>query len=480
MSGYLDVGDFGFVETNMPASVDKALAHAEQHLPETLEALKELARIPSISANPPPDPEVQRSATAVKAWMDRLGLENTAILELEGVHPYVYGEHLHAPGAPTVLLYAHHDVQPIGRESHWKSPPFEPTERDGRLYGRGVVDDKAGAAIHFAALEAYLRNGGLPINVKMIVEGEEEIGSEHLAQFLEHHQERLSADVIVLTDTANLASGIPSITYALRGIVIVDVEVEAIDHPLHSGMWGGPVADAPLAMSKLLARLVDDSGKIAIDGFYDDVKPLDAELRDKIRALPYDEAVFRADAGVLDGVALAGEAGYLPYEQVWHRPSLSISALEAAPLAGASNQIVASARARIGVRVVPDMDPRKTAERLCRALESDPPWNVRVTTSVKAVAGPWLTEPRGPAFEAAERALERGFDKKAIYIGCGGSIPFVEPFARVLGGVPALLIGLEDPICNAHSENESLLLSDFVKALKSAIYLYEELAHLPR
>jgi acetylornithine deacetylase/succinyl-diaminopimelate desuccinylase-like protein len=447
---------------------------------ETIAALQALARIGGVSAEPAPDPLLQQSAREVAGWMEAVGLNGVEVLELPGVHPYVYGEWLEAEGAPTVLLYAHHDVQPIGRIEHWKSPPFEPTERDGRLYGRGVVDDKAGAAIHFAALAAYLKNGGLPVNVKVVIDGEEEIGSENLGTFLDTYRSRLDADVIVLTDTANLASGLPSITYALRGICIVDVEVSAIDHPLHSGMWGGPVPDAVMAMCQILGGLVDADGRIAIDGIYDDVRPIDPALRAKLAALPYDEAELRADTGMLDGVALAGEPGFSPYELMWHRPSLAISALEAAPLKGASNQIVASARARVGLRTVPDMDARKSVELLAAALERNPPHGVKVTTSIKAAGNWWFTTPSGPAFEAAERALAKGFGRESCYIGCGGSIPFVEPFARVLGGVPALLIGLEDPICNAHSENESLLLSDFVKAVKSAIYLYDELARLPR
>jgi len=462
----------------MAATVDQALAHADANMSATIDALKDLARIGGVSAKPPPNEDLKKSAEAVKAWMDRVGLENVEILELPGVHPYVYGDWLHAEGAPTVLLYAHHDVQPVGRLGHWKSPPFEPEERDGRLYGRGVVDDKAGAAIHFAALEAYLKNGGLPVNVKLVIDGEEEIGSENLQQFLEAYRARIGADVIVLTDTANLTAGLPSITYALRGIVIVDVEVEAVDHPLHSGMWGGPVPDAPMALCMILARLMREDGSIAIDGLYDDVTELPDELRKRLAELPYDEAEFRSDAGMLEGVDLAGEAGRTAYELLWHRPSLAISALEAAPLEGASNQIVPSARARVGIRTVPNMDGNETAERLKAALEKDPPWNVKVNAEIKTVGGWWLTDPRGPAFEAAERALEKGFGDKSVFIGCGGSIPFVEPFARVLGGAPALLIGLEDPLCNAHSENESLLLSDFVKAVHSAVYLYDELSRL--
>jgi len=466
------------VTTKSP-SIDGVLGHVETHLDETIEKLKELSRIPGVSADPPPNPALKQSAEFVHGWMTEIGMENVEVLEIEGVHPYVYADWLHAEDAPTLLLYAHHDVQPPGRPSHWKSPAFEPTERDGRLYGRGVVDDKAGAAIHFAALEAYLKQGGLPVNIKVVIDGEEEIGSENLGAFLERYRSRLDADVIVLTDTANLASGLPSITYALRGIVIVDVEVAAIDHPLHSGIWGGPVPDAPLALCTMLGSLVDAEGRIAIDGLYDKVRPLDDTLSERLRNLPYDEAEFRQDAGFLEGVKMAGEQAIdSPYEKLWHRPAIAISALEAAPMKGASNQIVPSARARVGIRTVPDMNSGETAEALCKALRDRAPWGVQVKTEVKATGDWWITDPRGEAFEAAERALASGFDRDSVYIGCGGSIPFVEPFATVLGGVPALLVGLEDPICNAHSENESLLLSDFRKAVVSAVYLYDELSRL--
>lgn len=461
----------------MTASVSVALEHARKELPQTVAKLKELARIPGVSANPAPSDELKRSAESVKRWMLDVGLEGVEILQLEGVHPYVYGEWMHAgPDAPTMVLYAHHDVQPPGRPHRWKSPPFEPEERDGRLYGRGVVDDKAGAAIHFAALEGYLKNGGLPLNVKMVIDGEEEIGSENLGRFLETYRERLDADVIVLTDTANLASGLPSITYALRGIVVVDVELQTIDHPLHSGMWGGPVPGAPMALCKLLGGLVDDAGRIAIKGIYDEVVALSPEARERLQKLPFDEEEFRSDAGMLPGVKMSGENGYTPYELMWHRPAISINALEAAPLKGASNQLVDSARARVGIRTVPNMKGDGVAAALCRHLKDNAPLGSRVETTVHATGGWWMTEPKGKAFEAAERALSKGFGVDSCYIGCGGSIPFVEPFARVLGGVPALLVGLEDPICNAHSENESLLLSDFEKAVDSAVYLYDELA----
>ncbi len=460
----------------MAAELDVALAHAEKHLLDTIESLKTLARIPSVSANPPPDAELRRSAEAVADWMRRAGLENVAVLEIEAVHPYIYDDWLHAQGAPTVILYAHHDVQPPGRAECWASPAFEPEERDGRLYGRGTVDDKAGIAVQLAAIESYLHKGVLPINVRVVIDGEEEAGSENLVRFLETYRSQLDADVIVITDTANLAAGVPTITYALRGLVVVDVEVSAVDHPLHSGMWGGPVPDAALAMAKVLAKLTDADGKIAVPGLYDQVRPLSDVERQRVEALPFDDAEFRADVGLLDGVGLAGERDFSPFELMWYRPALTISALEAAPLEGASNQILASARARIGIRTVPDMDADQTARLLRDYLEQDPPWNVQVETETFVTAGWWMTAPEGAAFEATARALELGFGKRCVYICCGGSIPFVEPFCQALGGVPALLIGVEDPICNAHSENESLLLSDFAKAVRSAVYLYDELS----
>jgi acetylornithine deacetylase/succinyl-diaminopimelate desuccinylase-like protein len=460
--------------------LEPALTYAGAHLPDTLQSLKAAARIAGISADAPPNPHMEESAEHMAGWARRAGLDRVEILRLPGVHPYVYAEWLHAPGAPTAVIYAHHDVQPPGRPSHWKSPAFEPEVRDGRMYGRGVVDDKAGAAIHLAAIEAYVQSGGLPINVKLILDGEEEIGSEHLGELLEAHRSRFDADVIVLTDTANLATGVPSITYALRGIVIVDVEVTAIDHPLHSGMWGGPVPDSAMALCKILGRLLGSDGTIQIPGIYDDVRPMTADERARLSALPFDMAAFRADACVHDEVCLAGEQDYSPYELMWRRPSIAITAMEASPIKGATNQIIASARARVGIRTVPDMDGRKVARMLEAELKRDPPWGVRVTTTQQTAGAWWITDPTGPAFDAAARALSRGYGTATTFIGCGGSIPFVEPFSRVLGGVPALLLGLEDPVCNAHSENESLCLDDFHKALRSAIHLYAELARLPR
>ena len=466
---------------SVPAT-EPVLDAIDRRFQSTLADLVELSRIPSVSAAGFDRKQVERSAERVAALLADAGLEAVEILRQADAHPYVMGEWLGAgPDVPTAVVYAHHDVQPPGRLDYWKSPAFEPTVRaDGRLYGRGVVDDKAGLLLHLAALRGWKdATGALPINVKVIVEGEEEIGSEHLAAFLRAHRDRLDADVLILSDTQNLLTGLPSITTSLRGLVAVDVTVRALDHPIHSGMWGGPVPDAATTLARLLARLVDDSGAIAVPGLMDDVPEVDSDERARLASLPFEEASFRADAGVLSEVRLAGGSDRSIYERLWHRPALAVTALEAMPLATAANQLIAEARARVGVRIAPGQDAARVRDLLVAFLECEPPQGVRVeTNAVTAVPG-WKTRPVGPAFDAARRALTAGFEREAVTIGCGGSIPFVGPFSEVLGGIPALLLGLEDPPCNAHGENESLDLDDFRKASRASAHLLAELRDLP-
>jgi cysteinylglycine-S-conjugate dipeptidase len=461
-------------------SVGAALAHLEAHTSEFRQTLVELSRIPSVSAEGFPPAEVRRSAEAVADALRAAGVENVKVLEIPDVHPYVYGDWLLAPGAPTILLYGHHDVQPPGRPQKWLSPPFEPTERNGRLYGRGTADDKAGVMAHVAAVASYLKSrASIPCNVKFIIEGEEEIGSENLHKFLARYRDMMAADFIVLSDTANFDTGIPALTYQLRGIVQVDVEVKCLDHPLHSGMWGGPVPDPVQVLSKLIADLSTKDGALNVPGLYRRVARPSAKQRARLRKLPFNEAKFKKDGGLVKGLRLAGEKGYTTYEKEWTRPSLTVIAMESHPILGSSNQIVDSARARLSLRTVPNMDGREAGRLLVKKLTTKPPHGAQVTAKVTGTTPWWTTDPEGPAFEAARRALKAGFGKETAMIGAGGTIGFVQPFADLLGGAPCLLMGVEDPPCNAHSENESLHLGDWSKCMRSAIHLYDELSRVP-
>ncbi len=462
-------------ETSLEAAV-----YLKEKFPTFLEDLKSLVRIPSVSFSGFPEAELDRSAHAVADLLRRRGLENVQILKIPGAHPYVYGERLRAPGQPTLLLYAHHDVQPPGRTELWQTPPFEPTILEGpagtRLYGRGTADDKAGIVVHTSAIASYLETvGELPVNVKIIVEGEEEIGSSHLGKFLKTYRHLMDADVLVLTDTGNFDCGIPALTIALRGMVGLEVEVRALTKTVHSGMWGGPIPDPAMALAKMLATLVDDQGRIALPGVLDAVKPIIGQEARELAAIPYDEAEFRKQAGLVPGAQLLKQ-GPSPVVQVWRLPSLTVNAIQASSRLQAGNIINDVAWAKVTVRLVPDMNPEAVLDQLKAHLQSHLPWGLEVQFKTEACNGPWATDGKGPAFEAAEAALKKGYGHAPYKIGTGGSIPFVQPFADALGGVPALLIGVEDPYTNAHGENESLLLSDFKSACVSQVYLFEELA----
>jgi len=465
---------------NTTPTVESALRYFEAHRPDFLETLRQMCKIPSISADGFAPADVKRSAEATAAALRQAGVNNVEILEIPDVHPYVYGDWLQKPGAPTILLYGHHDVQPPGRPEKWITPAFEPTERDGRLYGRGSADDKGGIMAHVAAVASYLHSAGsLPCNVRFLIEGEEEIGSENLGAFLAKYRDRMSADFIVLSDTANFDTGVPALTYQLRGICTVDLEVRCLERPVHSGMWGGPIPDPVQALCRLIADLQGPKGELNVPGLYGKVARPSKRQLERIRRLAFNEAKFKKDAGLLKGIALAGEKDYSVYERIWTRPSLTVIAMESHPIQGSSNQIVDSARARLSLRTVPNMDGKEAGKRLIAKLTKKPPYGVHVSARIVGSTPWWTTDPEGPAFEVARSALKAGFKKETAMIGAGGSIGFVQPFADLLGGAPCLLMGVEDPPCNAHSENESLHLGDWDKCVRSAIHLYDGLAGVP-
>jgi acetylornithine deacetylase/succinyl-diaminopimelate desuccinylase-like protein len=439
--------------------------------------LAALVAIPSISTDGEHQKEVEQTAELTCEQMRNAGLQNVAILRTSGSNPYAYGEWLGAAGKPTVFLYAHHDVQPTNYLEQWQSPPWTLTPRDGRLYGRGAADDKGAITAQLAAIAAWLKTKGeLPVNVKMVVEGEEEIGSQNLLGFFREHQKRLQSDVIVVCDTENLDTGLPSITYALRGIVAVMVEVESARLPVHSGMAGGALADAALALNVVLSRLYWGNGPLPIPHFYDKVRPLTPREREAIVHLPFEEAKVREDLGILPEVRFALEGNTSVYEQTWRKPAVTVIAQEASSIKGASNQVLPSAKAIVSCRIVPDQDPQEVYEQLKAALTVDPPWGVRVTVKQLGQAVKWwMTDPTGPAFEAAVDAMRQGFGRDPISIGCGGTIGFVGPLADLFGGAPALLLGIEDPKSNAHAPNESLHEGDWKNLMRSLVHLFANL-----
>lgn len=459
-------------------SLDNVLNFFEQNKESFKQDLMSLAKIPSVSADGYDPEELVKCANKVKDLMIEAGLKNAEVIKYPNAHPYAYGEWCDKPDKPTLLLYAHHDVQPAGKVEKWiTGNPWEPKEIDGRIYGRGIVDDKAGVMIHLAAIKSYLEtHGELPLNIKFIVEGEEESGSKSLASFLHDYKEKIQADCIILTDTANLYEGLPSITYLLRGIVGVDVEVSSLKQQVHSGVWGGPLPDPAMALVQLLASLKNTDGSLNVEGIYNGVKVLSHEEKERLASLPFDQKQFEEDAGLLEGASLLNPDKITVYEQLWHQPALTITALESCTLKDSANQISESARARISLRIVPEQSPEEISKCLVNHLNKYKPEGVLLKTEIQKSANWWYTDYSGKAFESAVDALEKGYGKKPVFIGCGGTIPFVKPFADNLGGVPALLLGLEDPICHAHSENESLSISDYFKAIKSAIYIYDNLA----
>jgi cysteinylglycine-S-conjugate dipeptidase len=431
-------------------------------LPSVRADLERLVRIPSVSADPAAAPHVQASANEVAALLTGAGLTDVEVLTVPGGQPAVVGHRPAPPGAPTVLLYAHHDVQPTGDPAGWESDPFEPTERDGRLYGRGAADDKAGIGVHLAALRAH--GDALPVGVIVLVEGEEEIGSPTLDQFLAAYRDRLRADVVVFADASNWTVDVPSLTTSLRGTAPVTVEVRALHHSVHSGMYGGPVPDALTALCRLLATLHDEKGDVAVAGL----------ARGPADPLDLTEAQLRADAAMLDGVELIGTGGLT--ERLWTRPSITVIGIDAPSVAEASNTLIPAARAKVSMRVAPGDDVTRASAALTAHLEDHAPWGVEVTVRPSATGAPFSVGTGGPAYQAARWALAEAWGTEAIATGSGGSIPFVTGYAQLIPEAEILITGVEDPDTRAHGANESLDLSTFDRACLAETLLLHRLA----
>lgn len=447
---------------------------------EIVQGLAALVSIQSISTDGEHLAEIDRTAKLTCDQMRQAGLHNVETLRVGNSLPYAYGEWLEAPGKPTVFLYAHHDVQPINYVEQWQSDPWKLTRRDGRLYARGAADDKGAISAFLGAIAAYRKtHNTLPVNIKMLVEGEEEVGSKYLLKFFEAHRDRLKSDVIVVCDTENIEVGLPCITYSLRGIVSVLVEAATARIPVHSGMGGGGLPDAAIALNHILGRLYWDNGPLPIPGYYDQVRPLTDKERAGFSRLPFNGEQFRQEIGMVPTARYAMETGYNEYAQTWRRPAVTVIAQEASSIKGASNQVLPKASAIVSCRIVPDQKPDKVLADLTAFLKKDPPWGCEVTVTPH---GPpvdwWMTDPNGPAFESALSALRGGFARDPVAIGCGGSIGFVGPLSELFGGAPALLLGIEDPASNAHAPNESLHEGDFKKLMASLVRLFDNLGKL--
>jgi acetylornithine deacetylase/succinyl-diaminopimelate desuccinylase-like protein len=441
---------------------DDIRAAVEEVAPRVRQDLERLIRIPSVSFMGFDPAEVRRSADATAEILSGAGARNVRLLEVEEAHPAVMGE-VPGPGhGPTVLLYAHHDVQPPGNEADWVSPPFEPTEREGRLFGRGSCDDKAGVALHQSALLAY--EGRPPVDVKLFIEGEEEQGSPNLAAFLERYGEDLRADVIVLADATNWRMGVPGLTTHLRGLVDCVIEVRTLDHAVHSGMYGGPFPDALTALSRILATLHDDEGNVAVEG-------LESSSTDP---LDLTEEEIRDEAGAVEGLRTIGHGALT--ERLWTRPALSVLGIDAPRVQEAANILVPVARAKVSLRLPPGQEPQPAMDALVSHLDSNAPWGAKVTVTPGASSWPYAVRAQGPVFDAARSALREAWGTDAVDIGSGGAIPFVKAFADAYPDTAILLTGVEDPDGRAHGANESLLLDDFAKVCLAEALLLRNLA----
>lgn len=442
-----------------------------------LEGLKEFIRIPSVSALTEHKDDMRRCADYAAGEMTKIGLGGVRVIPTGGP-PIVYGEWLEAPGAPTVLVYGHYDVQPVDPIELWTSPPFEPEVRGNELYGRGAVDDKGQIFMHWKAIESHLRTRGrLPINLKFFIEGEEEVGSEHLDRFLVENRDLLKADVAVISDSGWLDRGVPSITYGLRGLIYLQVNLQTTESDLHSGSFGGTVANPIQVLAGMIAGLKDGKGRVLVPGFYDRVRPVSSAERRSLASLPFDEEKYRAE---LNAPALHGEEGYTTLERQWARPTLDPNGIWGGFTGeGAKTVLPARASAKLSCRLVPDQDPDEIMRLVeARLWELRPP-TVRMEIIHMHKAKPALTPLDHPAVHAAARAMEVAFGKKVAFIRSGGSVPVVASLAELLQ-IPTVMMGIGLPDEHSHAPDERLDLGNFFGGIRSAAVLLDELATAAR
>jgi acetylornithine deacetylase/succinyl-diaminopimelate desuccinylase-like protein len=440
---------------------------------ENLSELKEFLRIPSVSTKSEHKPDVERAAEWVAGKMRGAGLENIEIVPTK-MHPLVYGESLRAPGKPTVLFYGHYDVQPAEPLELWTSPAFEPTVRDGNLFGRGTADDKGQVHIHLKALEALLKTSGtLPLNVKVMIEGEEEVGSVNLWEFVQKNRERLKADALVVSDTSMLAKGVPSITYGLRGLNYYQIELTGPAQDLHSGVFGGAVPNPLTILCETIAKLHDKNFRVTVPGFYDDVATLSKQERKALNSLPWKEKEFRKTVGA---PGLDGEKGFTIVERLWTRPTLEVNGIWGGYMGeGAKTVIPSKAYAKISTRLVPKQEPAKIAKLVEKHIRKLLPKSVTCKFEVLSTGKPWVAPYSNPIFQKAIHALESGFGKKAVFIREGGSIPFVTQMHDTFK-VPCVLMGFGLPDENAHAPDEHIALENYFGGIKAVALFYQQLA----
>ena len=456
--------------------MDKVIDYINVNRDRYVAELTDYLAIPSISALPEHAADIRRCADWTADEMRRIGLKNVRIIETPG-NPIVYGDWLEADGRPTILFYGHYDVQPVDPLSLWESPPFQATVRDGELYARGAADDKGQVFMHLKAVEAYLKqHGRLPINIKVILEGEEEVGSTHLDDFVVRSKSDLCADVVVISDSPMFDRGIPSICYGLRGLAYFQLDLRGTASDLHSGSFGGAVANPAFVLAQVLAQMKDRGGRIKIPGFYDEVRPLRDEERAEFKRLPFNDTKYRKSLGA---PRLFGESGYSTLERIWVRPTFEVNGLLAGFTGeGAKTVIPAVAMAKVSMRLVPDQRPERVAELFEAYLKKVTPRTVELKVTRMHGGRPWMADFDNPFVQAAGRALEMGFGKRPVFNREGGSIPVVSTFQEQLG-TPSVLFGVGLPDENAHAPNEKLDLGNFHNGIIASAYLYQEFANVP-